>query len=317
MSKQEGRKVVVVGAGAVGCSYIYAVMQNGLADEIILVDIDTSRVEGEVMDLNHGLAFTHNATIKGGTYADCAGADLVVVTAGAKQKPGESRLHLVEKNARIIESICDDIKKHTCDAVVLIVSNPCDILTHVAIERLQFPSGKVFGSGTVLDSARFRFMLSAHCNVDPRSVHAYILGEHGDSEIAAWSLCSIGGIPMAEYLPNGSEAVKDKILSDVRTSAYDIIERKGSTFYGIGLSLLRISQAVLRDERSVLTVSTLLKGECGQNNVCLSVPCVVGRKGAISVLAPKLKEDEQAGLQKSADNLREILSALKSKKSHV
>ncbi|KAJ9465151.1 L-lactate dehydrogenase [Diplonema papillatum] len=308
-----GRKVVVIGAGAVGCSYIYVLMQSGLATEIVLVDIDAKRVEGEVMDLNHGLAFSQPAAIHGGTYADCANADLIVITAGAKQKPNETRLNLVQRNAQIMGSICDEITKYTDDAVVLVVSNPVDILTHVAIKRLAWPRGRVLGSGTVLDSARFRYMLSKEYNIDPHSVHAYILGEHGDSEIAAWSISHIGGQNLRTQMTvqPGVQATHDKILKAVRESAYHIIDHKGSTYYGIGLALLRITKAILRDERSMLTVSTLLKGEFELNDICLSVPCVVGRNGIESVLSAKLADEELKALHGSAAALRKIANPSK------
>ena len=302
------RKVVVIGAGSVGTSYIYALLQTGLASEIALIDLDTNRVEGEVMDLSHGLPFVPPVSVKAGTYADCADAHLIVITAGAKQKSGQSRTELIQKNAEIIQSICGQIDKHHPSAVVLMVSNPVDTLTQVAQQSLSLPRGKVIGSGTVLDSARFKYLLSQHCGIDARNVHAYILGEHGDSEVPAWSMTHIAGIPIRTYC----EICKvcdypkhhEEIAEQVRKSAYHIIDYKGSTYYGIGLSLLRITGAILRNERSVLTVSTCLEGEYGLNDICLSVPCVVGEEGIERIIDARLEPQEQEQLTQSAEVLR-------------
>ncbi|MBN1816225.1 MAG: L-lactate dehydrogenase [Sedimentisphaerales bacterium] len=309
------RKVVVVGAGAVGCSYVYALMQKGLADEIVLIDTNQDRLEGEVMDLSHGLPFTPPVLIKAGDYDDCRDANLVVITAGAAQQSGQSRLDLVQRNADIVFSICDPIASRTQETVIVIVTNPVDILTYLANRRLQWPRGRIIGSGTVLDTARFRTMLSRHCRVDARNVHAYILGEHGDSEIAAWSMAHIAGINISDYCPQcrrcDYEAAHDRIVEAVRDSAYHIIDYKGATYYGIGLSLVRITEAILRDENSVLTVSAMLEGEYGLTDICLSVPCVIGRNGIAAIIESDLPEKEKRGLYASAVVLREILDQIK------
>ena len=298
------RKVVVVGAGAVGTTYIYALLQTGLADEIALIDIDRERVQGEIMDLSHGLQFIPPVTIKAGEYADCADASMIVITAGAKQASGQSRTDLIRKNAGIVSSICDQIVLHPSDAVVVMVANPVDALTRLAIDCLGWPRERVIGSGTVLDSARFKYMLSQHCKIDARNVHAYILGEHGDSEVAAWSLSHIAGISIKEYCRICKvcdyEQHHRQIAEQVRDSAYHIIDYKGSTFYGIGLSLVRISGAVLRDENSVLTVSILLQGEYGIQDICLSVPCIVGQNGVVRIIDAQLAAEEQEALDRSA-----------------
>ena len=313
MQKQE-RKVVVIGAGFVGTTYVYALMHTGLAAEIVLIDLDQRRVKGEVMDLEHGLPFVPPVTIRSGDYSDCADANLIVITAGAKQIPGESRLELIQRNAEIVRSICDEIKKHGSDAVLLMVANPVDVLTQVALKQLGWPRQRVIGSGTVLDSARFRSMLSRHCGIDTRNVHAYILGEHGDSEVAAWSMTHIAGVPMKDYciLCQGCEAGKGHkdIVRRVRDSAYHIIDYKGSTYYAIGLSLTRISGAILRNEHSILTVSLLLQGEYGIDDICLSVPCVVGKSGVERIVTALLSEDEQVALEASAQTLRKILDGI-------
>ena len=309
------RKVVVIGAGFVGTTYVYALMHTGLAGKIVLIDLDKKRVQGEVMDLEHGLAFIPPVEIRPGDYSDCADADLIVVTAGAKQIPGQSRLELIRRNADIVKSICDEIKKYNSDAVLVMVTNPVDVLTQVALKQLGWPRERVVGSGTVLDSARFRSMLSRHCGVDTRNVHAYILGEHGDSEVAVWSMTHVAGVPMKDYcdICQGCDTAKrhEDIVQRVRNSAYHIIDYKGSTYYAIGLSLTRISEAILRNEHSILTVSLLLQGEYDINDICLSVPCVVGKTGIERIITAELFENEQAALRTSAQTLREELDKIK------
>jgi len=310
--KRGERKVVVVGAGSVGASYIYALLQTGLASEIALIDLDSQRVEGEVMDLSHGLPFIPPVSVKAGQYADCADARLIVVTAGAKQTPGQSRTELIQKNADIIKSISGRIQDQNPTGVVLMVTNPVDTLTQVAMHNLSLPRGKVIGSGTVLDSARFKYLLSQHCGIDARNVHAYILGEHGDSEVPAWSLTHIAGIPIREYCETchvcDYRRHHKEIAKQVRDSAYHIIDYKGSTYYGIGLSLLRITGAILRNERSVLTVSTYLEGEYGLDKTCLSVPCIVGEEGVERIVEAHLEAQEQEQLERSAQILRQIFA---------
>lgn len=309
------RKVIVVGAGSVGTTYIYALLQTGLASEIALIDVDRKRVEGEIMDLSHGLPFIPPVAVKAGEYADCADAHLIVITAGAKQAPGQSRTELIRKNAHIVTSISEQIRQHDTPAVVVMVTNPVDTLTQLALEGLGLPAGRVIGSGTVLDSARFKYLLSRHCNIDARNVHAYVLGEHGDTEVAAWSMTHIAGIPIKEYCERCNACDYQRhhreIAEQVRTSAYHIIDYKGSTFYGIGLSLIRISAAILRNERSVLTVSTRLTGEYGINDLCLSVPCIIGEHGVNRVVATELLSTEQRGLERSAATLRGVLDEIR------
>ncbi len=314
MQKQQ-RKLVVIGAGSVGATYVYALMQTGLAGEIVLVDIDQKRVEGEVMDLEHGLAFVQPVNIRAGSYSDCADANLVVITAGAKQVSGQSRLELARRNAEIIKSICGQIEKSSSNAVLLMVTNPVDVLTYVAQRQLGWPRQRIIGSGTVLDSARVRFMLSQHCGIDARNVHAYVLGEHGDSEVAAWSMTHIAGVSIRDYcsICQGCDSKKTRqdITRRVRDSAYHIIDYKGSTYYAIGLAMTRISSAILRNEHSILTVSLVLQGEYGIDNVCLSVPCVVGEGGVERIITAPLSEAEQANLEASAKMLRGALDSLR------
>jgi len=308
------KKVVVIGAGAVGTAYIYALLPTGVAGEIALIDVDQNRVEGEVLDLSHGLPFILPVTIKKGDYSDCADADIIVVTAGAKQQPGQSRLDLIQKNAQIVKTICQQIPKGDSSAVLVMVTNPVDALTYLALKELKWPFQRVIGSGTVLDSARFKYLLSQHCKVDARNVHAYILGEHGDSEVAAWSMSHIAGVSLNDYcricrVCDYNEHHR-RIAEEVRNSAYHIIDYKGSTYYGIGLSLVRITEAILRNEHSILTVSSLLNGQYGIKDVCISVPCVVGDRGLEMTIDAELTANELKALQDSALTIRKVLDQI-------
>jgi L-lactate dehydrogenase len=309
------RKVVVVGAGAVGSTFAYALAQSGASDEIVLIDRNTELVKGQVLDLAHGLPFFPSLVIREGDQGDYADAQVIVITAGAKQIPGEDRLNLLQRNAAIIESIVDDIVNQESRAAIVVVSNPVDILTHVASRRSGWSRGRVIGSGTVLDSARFRYLLSQHCAVDVHNVHAYILGEHGDSEFAAWSMTNIAGIPMDEYCPacgkcKDWKAERKEIEEAVRESAYHVIDYKGATYFAVGMALVKIVSAILRNERSVLTVSAVLNGEYGLGEVSLGVPCIVFQAGVESILEAKLPPGEMKALANSATILQEALSEL-------
>jgi L-lactate dehydrogenase len=309
-----GSKVVIVGAGAVGSTFAYTLMNSGLAERILLIDKDRERAEGEAMDLNHGLFFAPPVAISAGDYADCAGADAAVITAGAKQEPGESRLDLIGRNSTICRSITDALLEHAPEAVIVMVTNPVDVLTYDAVRHSGLEPGRVLGSGTVLDSARFRYLLSHHCGVDARNVHAYILGEHGDSEVAAWSMTHLAGLPVDEFCAQCRrchfQERRAEIVERVRDSAYHLIAAKGFTNYGIAQALVRIIGAILRDERSVLTVSSLVNDYEGISDVCLSVPCVVGRRGVVRQLLPGLPPDEMEGLRASAAALKEVQDSL-------
>ncbi len=309
------KKVVVIGAGAVGTAYIYALLPSGVAGEIALIDIDQNRVEGEVLDLSHGLPFIPPVAIKKGDYSDCSDADVIVVTAGAKQQPGQSRLDLIQKNVQIVRSICQQVSKQDCSAVLVMVTNPVDVLTYVVLKELKWPHQRVIGSGTVLDSARLKYLLSQHCGIDARNVHAYILGEHGDSEVAAWSMSHIAGVSLREYcgVCRGCDYNEHhrRIAEEVRNSAYHIIDYKGSTYYGIGLSLVRITEAILRNEHSILTVSSFLDGQYGIKDVCLSVPCVIGDSGVKKTIDAELAPEELRALRASAQTIRKVLDEIK------
>ena len=302
------RKVVIVGAGDVGATFAYALAQSGVAEEIVLIDLNREHAEGQVMDLAHGLAYLPPVRIRAGDKADYADADVIVITAGSRSGPGETRLQLLRLNATIIQRIMDEITQQSSRGIVIMVSNPVDVLTRIAIQRSGWPNGRIMGSGTVLDSARFRYLLSLRCGINVRNIHAYILGEHGDSEIAAWSMTHLAGVSMDVRCPmcdpqQSPQVCRSDLIEEVRTSAYHVIEYKGSTCYAVGLALVRIVEAILRDERSVLTVSIPLTGEFGIRDTCLSVPCVVSRAGVDRILEGPLTEQEIAGLRHSADVL--------------
>lgn len=307
------RKVCIIGAGNVGATFAYTLMQSGLAREIVLIDLDADRAQGEAMDLNHGLFFAPPVDIRAGSYDDVADAALIVITAGAKQTPGQSRLDLVQRNVTICTRIMAEITSRTSDAIIIMVTNPVDILTYVAQELSGWPHGRILGSGTVLDSARFRYLLSDNCKVDPRNVHAYIIGEHGDSEVGVWSMTHIAGVPIQAYCTQICEQTctdehRAHILGQVRDSAYHVIESKGATYYGVSMALERITAAVLRDESSVLTVSLRADGHYGLSGVCLSLPAIVNRAGVERVIDTPLAHDEHEALHHSATVLKDTIA---------
>ena len=317
MERWRARKVVIIGAGAVGSTFAYALAQSGVADEIVLTDMDNNLVQGQVMDLAHGLPFYPNVQINAGSAEDYGDAHVIVITAGSKQRPGESRLDLLQRNARIIESIMDEIQAQDSQAVVLIVSNPVDVLTYVAQRRVNWPRGRVIGSGTVLDSARFRYLLGQHCGVSVHNVHAYVLGEHGDSEFAAWSISHVAGMRFDDYCQMCGDCrdwqeERRQIEEAVRTSAYHIINYKGATYFAVGQALVRIISAIVRNEKSVLTVSTVLEGEYGLNNVCLGVPAMVGEAGVERVIEADLPPEERIALERSAGVIKEAIAQVTS-----
>ena len=314
MSEVNDRKVAIIGCGFVGSSSAFALMQSGLFSEMVLIDADVNRAEGEALDISHGLPFAKPMKIYAGGYEDIADAAIVIVTAGAGQKPGETRLDLVKKNVEIFKSIIPEIAKQDFKGILLIVANPVDILTYVAAKLSKLPQGRVFGSGTVLDSARLKYLLGEHLDVDNRSVHAFIIGEHGDSEMAAWSSANVSGIPLNDFCElrgyfKHEESMK-KILEEVKNSAYEIIEKKHATYYGIAMSVRRICEAIIRDEKSILPVSSIQKGEYGIENVALSIPAIVGRDGVEKVVPIKLSDTEKKELIKSAETLKNVLGTV-------
>jgi L-lactate dehydrogenase len=308
--KVNSRKVAVIGCGFVGSSSAFALMQSGLFSEMVLIDADTKRAEGEAMDISHGISFARPMQIYAGNYDDITDAAIIVITAGANQKPDETRLDLIKKNAAIMKSIVGEIKKRDFGGILLIVSNPVDILTLIALKESGYPSNRVIGSGTVLDTGRFKYLLGEHLDVDSRSVHAFIIGEHGDSELAAWSNARIGGLKVNDFCElrghfNHEQSMK-KIFEDVRNSAYEIIERKHATYYGIAMAVKRICEAIVRNEKSILPVSSLMTGEYGLNDVVLSIPAVVGETGVQKVIPIELNDEELTKLKDSANILKDI-----------
>ena len=305
------RKVAVIGTGFVGSSSAFALMESGLFTEMVLIDADKNRAEGEALDIAHGLPFARPMKITAGDYDDIVDAAIIVVTAGAGQKPGETRLDLVKKNVAIFQSIIPEIAQRKCEGILLIVANPVDILTQVAVKLSGFPENRVFGSGTTLDSARLKYLLGEHLQVDARSVHAWIIGEHGDSEIVAWSSANVSGVPISEFCEMRGHYNHDKsqenIAEKVKNSAYEIIAKKRATYYGVAMAVKRICEAIIRDEKSILPISSIMHGEFGIDDVVLSMPSIVGANGIETKVPISLSEDEEINLKKSADTLRSIL----------
>ena len=302
------RKGVIIGAGQVGMACAYSMMIQNCFDELILQDINADRLQGEVMDLMHGVPFVAPIEIKAGTVADVGrDADLVIITAGASQKPGETRLDLVVRNVAIFKQLIPDIVQYCPNATLLIVSNPVDILTYVTLKLSGFPAARVIGSGTVLDSSRFRTLLAQQMGIDPHSVHAYIIGEHGDSEVPVWSKSNIAGMPL--YDP-AEHAALQELFDRVKNAGYEILKRKGSTSYAIGLAATEIVKAILHGQERVLTVSSLVDGFYGIYDVCLSLPSVVNEKGVIKKVNLTLSDLEQQQIIHSAHILRDIFDTL-------
>lgn len=312
-------KVGLIGTGMVGASFAYSLMQSGLASELVLVDLDEARAEGEAMDLNHGMAFVRPMRIEAGGYELLANSDVVVICAGANQRPGETRLDLLAKNAGIFEAIIPKVVAASPDAIILIATNPVDILTEMSAKiAKKLPHGRVIGSGTLLDTARFRFKLGEYYDVDPRSINAWTIAEHGDTLVAAWSLANVAGLPLKDFRgPNGKtldQAAMQDIFERTRNAAYEIIQRKQSTYYAIGLALLRIVEAILRDQHTVMTVNMPLEGRLGVTDMSLSLPAVVGRTGVEEVLELPLDKSELAAFQASGQALKDRLAELTGKR---
>ena len=307
------RKIVMVGCGFVGSATVFALMQSGLFSEIVLIDADKAKAEGESMDISHGIPFAKQMKIYAGDYDDITDAGIVIITAGANQRPDETRLDLVHKNVTVFKSIIPEIMKRNFDGILLVVTNPVDILTYVAKELSGLPENRVIGSGTVLDTARLKHELGHHLEVDSRSVHAFIIGEHGDSEIAVWSSANVSGIDLDDFGKMSGEHYYDKstkeIAERVKNSAYEIIDRKKATYYGVAMAIRRICEVIVRDEKSILPVSSMMHGEYGIDNVVLSMPSVVGINGIEHRVNISLNEEEEKKLQESAKILKEILSS--------
>jgi L-lactate dehydrogenase len=310
------RKIVLVGTGMVGMSFAYAALNQSLCDELVLIDINMKRAKGEAMDLNHGLAFSNTSMkIYAGNYNDCGDADIVVICAGVNQKPGESRLELLQRNEKVFASIVPKVVQSGFDGIFLVATNPVDIMTRITYELSGFNASKVIGTGTTLDTARLRYLLGEYFDVDPRNIHAYVIGEHGDSEFVPWSQAILAVKHIDDILIDNPQAYSmeelDKISSDVRTAAQEIIEAKGATYYGIGMAIVKIARAILNDENSVLTVSVRLRGEYGgKKDIFIGNPCVINNGGAKRILELNLTDDELEKLDNCCrilnDNFKDI-----------
>ncbi|WJH37377.1 L-lactate dehydrogenase [Paenibacillus sp. CC-CFT747] len=307
MEKADGKKtrVVVIGTGAVGSTTAYTLLLRERMTELVLIDYNAEKALGDALDMNHGLPFTGRTKVWSGDYPDCAGADIIIICAGVGQKPGESRLDLLKRNTAIFDGIIEQVTRYNSTGILLIATNPVDILSYYSFRKSGWPANRVIGSGTLLDSARFRYLIGQKLNMDPRSIHASIVGEHGDTEVPLWSLANAAGLPVSFTAEE-----KEEIFRNTRDAAYQIIQAKGSTYYAIALALDRICTAILRDEGAVLNVSTLLNGYQGITDVYLGVPSVVDRTGVREVLKVPMTEEEAAKLAQSAAKLREMIDSI-------
>lgn len=309
------RKVALIGTGMVGMSYAYSMLNQNVCDELVLIDINKKRAEGEAMDLNHGLAFSgSHMKIYAGGYEDCADADIVAICAGVAQKPGETRLELLKRNAEVFRSIIDPVAESGFNGIFLVATNPVDVMTRITCELSGFNPRRVLGTGTALDTARLRYLLGEYLQVDPRNIHAYVMGEHGDSEFVPWSQAMIATRPIRDMLEEKENPVRMEdllqIAEEVEGAAYRIIEAKNATYYGIGMAMTRITKAILGDENSVLTVSAMLRGEYGQSGVFVGVPCIINKNGVQRVLKLNLSPEELEAFKSSCDILRDSVDGL-------
>lgn len=311
--KTDSKKVVIVGCGMVGMSYAYSMLNQNICDELVLIDIDKKRSNAEAEDLSQGLPFAPSSMdIKSGDYSDCSDADLVVICAGAAQKDNETRRDLLKKNYNVFKSIVNPVVESGFNGVFLVASNPVDVMTQVVYELSGFPANRVLGSGTSLDSARLRHSMSDYFRVNPRNVHAYVIGEHGDSEFVCWSNASVSVNLISKLVKENSKIVKDldEIAENVKKSAYSIIEAKGATYYAIGMVLTRLTRAILFDENSIFSVSTYLKGEYGEKGIFIGVPSVVNANGVREIIEMDLTNEEQELFRRSACIIREMLKEI-------
>ena len=308
------RKVAVIGCGFVGASIAFALMQRGLFSEMVLLDVDQAKAEGEAMDLSDGLPYAASMDIYAGTYDDVTDCALIVLTAGVNQKPGETRLDLISRNIQILQSIVPQIRARKFDGILLVVTNPVDVLTYAAWRLSGLPAQRVIGSGTVLDTARLKQLLGQHLQVDSRNVHAFIIGEHGDSELAVWSGSNVSGLNLDDFCRlrgmQNDPAAMQALYETVRNSAYEIIRRKGATYYGIAMAVSRIAECIVKDEHAVLPVSVVLHGEYGLEELSLSIPAILGSNGVEQVLEIPLNRSERMALTNSAGQLRDIVQRL-------
>ena len=308
------RKAAIIGCCFVGSASAFSLMQSGLFSELVLIDANREKAEGEALDIAHGIPFARQMKIYAGDYDDIMDSAVIIVTAGANQKPEETRLDLVHKNVNIFKSIIPEVAKRDYQGILLIVANPVDILTYTALKLSGMPENRVIGSGTVLDTARLKYRLGEHLSVDSRSVHAFIVGEHGDSEIAVFSSANVSGIPLNRFCEMRGhfehEAATRRIAEEVKNSAYEIIAKKHATYYGIAMSVKRICEAIVRDEKSILPVSSMMHGEYGISDVALSMPAIVGKDGVETRVPISISEEEEAKLKESADTLKKVIEGL-------
>ncbi len=308
------RKVAIIGCGMVGSTTAFALMESGLFTDMLLIDVDRDRAVGEAMDLSHCLPFTHPVEIRAGEYRDLSDCGIIIIAAGVGQKPGETRLDCIHKNVAVFRSIVPQIVKYNRSAFLMVVSNPVDIMTYVTYKLSGLPQHTVFGSGTVLDSARLKFSVGRRLNVDPKSVHAFVIGEHGDSELAVWSSANVGGIPLDKYCAHcgytGHEDNRKKLADSVKNSAYEIIARKGATYYGIAAAATRICKSIVSDEHSIMPVSVFARGHYGLNDVYISLPALLGSGGVEDVIEIDLSERERDALLRSAETLKSVIDGV-------
>lgn len=308
------KKVAIIGVGMVGTSFAYSLLNQNICDELCLIDINEERAKGEAADLNHGLPFAPSSMkIYAGSYKDCAEMDLVVICAGAPQKDGETRRDLLQKNYKVFKAIVSGVVESGFNGVFLVAGNPVDVMTRVVYDLSGFPSGRVLGSGTSLDSARLRYMMSDYFRINPRNVHAYVMGEHGDSEFVAWSRAMLSSVPISQIEHHQHSTKKDllKIEEDVRMSAYEIIKAKGATYYGIGMVLARLTRAILNDENSIFTVSAYLKGEYGKKGIYIGVPAVVNRNGVREIIEIELNDEEKSKFDNSCNIIGKMIDEIR------
>jgi L-lactate dehydrogenase len=307
-------KVAIIGTGRVGASCAYALQLRGLASEILLINANRQRAEGEAMDINHGSQFTKPVRVWAGDYRDCREADIVVIAAGTSQKPGDTRLDLLKNNAAILQRTLAPALKYLEKTILVVAANPVDVLTYLAWRMTGLPPNQIIGSGTILDTARFRFLLGQHFEIEPHSIHAYIIGEHGDSQVPVWSLANIAGVRLDEYTRLNGKSLdarhQQQIAENTRRAAYEIIRRKGATYYAIAAGLVRIIEAIVRDENSVLTISGVVNGRHGLNDIALSLPSVINRQGITNTLDLPLSIDEESGLKRSARVIHDAILSL-------
>ena len=310
-------KVMVIGAGNVGATVAYTLILENLASEIVLVDVNKQKAKAEVLDMNHGIANFKQVKVREGDYSDCPDCDLIIISAGIARKPGQTRLDLAKINVGIARDIAQNIMKYASNPMILVISNPVDVITYVVQKETGLPASRVFGSGTALDTARLRYLLSRDCNIDVRNVHAYIIGEHGDSQVPVWSCANVGGTPLDEFCAdsrNGCARIdREKIIQETKDSGAQVIANKGATYYGIAMAVSRIVGAIFGNEGSVMTVTSVLNNEYGISGVSLSLPCVINGKGIDRVMSLKISEKEKELLHESAEKIKEVIQGVGSK----